>query len=274
VIIQTTVQCPNCGADIEAQNTFCKMCGYAMKAATPIVQEPVVRELPPQVAEPAAPSPSNVIEGTPIVLADGERVWREYAVTQLRRRAQGEGKLFVTDLRLIFYAVARPRAGTRRGSTLVFQTKLDSITGLATIVSRRVSAFWVFMTAILGLATLFQLLQGNTTAALVLLVLAAGSGFLVYRSIQLGGSVGLEVHSVGSQPTPVAIGEVREGAGVGFFTSARSFVGSILGRPTAFDVAIGIPGEDAHLVIAELGALIMDLQSKGSLAGERWGVEP
>jgi zinc-ribbon domain len=267
--VQTTVQCPNCGADVESQNAFCKACGYAMKT-----DAPVVRDVETQIEESSASSPDGVISGTPILLADGERVWREYAVTQLRRRAQGEGKLFVTDLRLIFFAVARPRAGTRRGSTLVFQTKLDQITGLATIVSRRVSFFWVLMTAILGLATLFQLLQGNATAAFVLLVLAAGAGFLVYRSIKLGGSVGLEVHSVGSQPTPVAIGEVREGAGVGFFTSARSFVGSILGRPTAYDVAVGIPGEDAHLVIAELGALIMDLQSKGSLAGERWGVEP
>ena len=146
-----------------------------------------------QIEKSSASSPDGVISGTPILLADGERVWREYAVTQLRRRAQGEGKLFVTDLRLIFFAVARPRAGARRGSTLVFQTKLDQITGLATIVSRRVSFFWVLMTAILGLATLFQLLQGNATAAFVLLVLAAGAGFLVYRSIKLGGSVGLEV---------------------------------------------------------------------------------
>ena len=266
--VQTTVQCPNCGADGDPQNAFCKSCGYAMKTAAP-----VVRAVETQIDESSASSPSGVISGTPIVLADGERVWREYAVTQLRRRAQGEGKLFVTDLRVIFFAVARARAGTRRGSTLIFQTKLDQITGLSALVSRRLSFFWVVMTAVLGLATLLQLVRGNAVASLILLALATGAGFLVYRSIQLGGSVGLEIHSASSQASPVSIGEVREGAGVGFFTSARSFIGSIIGRPTALDVAVGIPGEDAHLVIAELGALIMDLQSKGSLAGERWGVE-
>ena len=267
--VQTTVQCPNCGADVDPQNAFCKACGYAMKTAAP-----VVRDVETQIEESSVSSPSSVISGSPIVLADGERVWREYAVTQLRRRAQGEGKLFVTDLRIIFFAVAHARLGTRRGSTLVFETKLDQVTGIAALVSRRISFFWVLMTAILGLATLFQLLGGNTVPAFVLLVLAAGAGFLVYRSIQLGGSVGLAVHSLGSQPSPISVGEVREGARVGYFTSARSFVGSILGRPTAMDVAFGIPGEDAHLVVAELGALIMDLQSKGSLAAERWGVEP
>lgn len=266
--MQTSVQCPNCGADVDAQSTFCKMCGYAMKGAAPAVAD---GRAPSQ--EPIASDPTTVIPGTPITLGDGEHLWREYSVTQLRSRAQGEGKLFVTDSRVIFFARAHGRVGTRRGSTMIQETKVDHVTGLSAFIARRFSFFWAFMTAILGLATLVQLLRGNTTTLVILLVLTAGAGYLLFRSIQFGGSVGVEIHSGASQASPIGFGEVREGAAVGFFTNARSLIGSLIGRPTAFDVAVGIPGEDADKVISELGALIIDLQSKGSLAAERWGVE-
>jgi hypothetical protein len=41
---------------------------------------------------------------------------------------------------------------------------------------------------------------------------------------------------------------------------------------TAFDVLLGRPGEDSSAIIAELGALIMDLQTRGTLAGGYWQV--
>lgn len=69
---------------------------------------------------------------------------------------------------------------------------------------------------------------------------------------------------------------MTEGQSTGFGSTIRGFVGSLLGlfgAPTAWDVVVGIPAEDAEQVISELGALIIDLQSKGSLAKTRWGME-
>jgi zinc-ribbon domain len=266
--MHTAVQCPNCGADVDEQSTFCKMCGYAIKTATRVVTDDEKQTQDYSQAE----SPGT-ISGTSIVLGDGERIWREYAVTQLRRREQGEGKLYVTDFRVIFFATARGRAGTRRGSTMIQETKLDQVTGLSAYVARKFSFFWLLVTAIFGLGTLFQLLRGGGAALLVFLVLTAGAAYLLFRSVQLSGSVGVSIHSGASQASPIEFGQVNKSGEGGWFSDARSAIGSLLGRPTAFDVSFGIPGEDADKVISELGALIIDLQSKGSLAAERWGVE-
>lgn len=41
---------------------------------------------------------------------------------------------------------------------------------------------------------------------------------------------------------------------------------------TAFDVAFGVPGADSDRIVAELDALILDMQQRGNDALERWGV--
>ena len=75
----------------------------------------------------------------------------------MRDRAHGEGILYVTDSRVVFYAKAKGR-GTQRGSTLIQQTNVADVTGMTAYVSRRVSLAPFFLTSVFfvfGLFTLF-----------------------------------------------------------------------------------------------------------------------
>jgi hypothetical protein len=264
------MKCPNCGAAADPESTFCEMCGHALTGAPTavVVDEPLGTQY-------SSNGSMTVIAGTPIVLGDGESVWREYAVTQLRRRAQGEGKLFVTDSRVIFFAIARGRA-TTRSSSLIQETKLDQVTGLSAYVSRKISMLWLVATMILGLGALLLLARGSTSVGILLLVLTVAAVFLLVRGAARRGMVGVAINA-GAQASPINFGFVDDNASRSrfFIKLMRSFVGPLLGLVggnTAIDVVVGIPGADAERVIAELGALIIDLQSKGSHAAERWEV--
>src|SRR4051812_27449659 len=156
------VQCPNCGADT-GSSSFCKMCGYRLESdgatavlveaaqlpesvlATTVASTSSVAVEPPSAVRVVESEALNSIQGTSIVLADGEHVWREYAVTRLKRRDQGTGTLYVTDARVIFLARARADR-TSRASTVIQQTKVDQVTGLSVHVSRTVNMFLALVT--------------------------------------------------------------------------------------------------------------------------------
>jgi hypothetical protein len=47
----------------------------------------------------------------------------------------------------------------------------------------------------------------------------------------------------------------------------------LLQSSTVDDVLRGQPGDDSDVVIAEMGALIMDLQTRGAFAAAHYGVQ-
>ena len=207
------------------------------------------------------------------MLGDGETVWREYQVSQLRTREIGEGTLFITDARVVFYARARGR-GTQRASALVQQTKLGDITGLTAYVSRRLSLAWMLIAIALGFALIGAVSGQSWKTAIVLAVLLALAALMLVRGAARRGTVGVLIHSGATQQSPISFGQFGEQRGA-FGQLLHSLVApilSLLGVYTAFDVLVGFPGQDAEQVIAELGALVFDLQSRGSLAGTHWGV--
>ena len=48
---------------------------------------------------------------------------------------------------------------------------------------------------------------------------------------------------------------------------------SLFGIFTVFDVLNGYPGQDSSQIISELGALILDIQTRGDLAYEHYGLD-
>ncbi len=126
---------------------------------------------------PIPPSPA-VLPGSPILLGYQERILRQYAAVQLRSRAHGEGTLYVTDSRVVFYAKAKGR-GTQRGSTLVQQTNVADITGLTAYVSRRVSLILFCLTAVF---LLFALSSSFFAARPVSVLLVYPGRHLHYRT--------------------------------------------------------------------------------------------
>ncbi len=269
------MECSICESEFAEGDAFCQGCGAS---------------LPTEPAEPGTPRiggatitsaslasapmvTAGTVPGTPLLLGDGELVWRQYRVSQLRKREQGEGILYVTDARVVFYAQAKGGA-TQRASALVQQTKLGDVTGLTAYVSHRISLAW-FATALL-LALLFLVSFRNQSWVQVVIfgLLLAGAVAMLVLGAAKRGSVGVQIQSNATQQSPIGFGQFGEQHGlIGtiLHNLAAPFM-TLIGVHTAFDVLVGFPGEDAEKVIAELGALIFDLQSRVNLAGTHWGV--
>jgi hypothetical protein len=266
------MNCPACGSPGAPSQRFCDECGAALGNVPPPAEVATGPVTAPQPQEEAGPVPTRTLPGTPILLSDGEILWRQYQVVQLHTRQQGEGSLYVTDSRVIFYARAKGR-GTQRPSMLVQQTKLENITGLAVYVTRRVS-LWLFLGIIFGIGwTLVWFAIHLVLVGVLSLAVVIACFFAVLLGKAKHGAVRVRIDSEGGDSSPISFGRYgRRGPIAVMLNSLIAPLRAIFGVFTAIDVPVGSPGEDAEKLVAELGALIMDLQTRGSLAGEHWGV--
>jgi hypothetical protein len=232
----------------------------------------------PAAAEPVygVPTPADVVHTlpeTPIVLGDGEVLWRQYRAVQLRTRAQGEGMIFVTDTRVVLYARAKGR-GTQRPSALVQQVKLEHVTGVTAAVSRRFSLGLLIFTVVAGIVALSLLATGAIPFAVIAGAIAVFCAWRLAAGAAKRGAVGVVIHA-GAQGQPIVFGQAGHHGVVARLikTLMPSWLYEILGVFTADDVLDeGVPGIDSEQLIAELGALIFDLQTRGNLADTHWGV--
>ena len=279
------MNCPSCGSVIEAGQKFCDSCGEPVSAAAgpdgyagnadgytsngfgmPASADPVY----------GVPAPANgvgTLPGTPIVLGDGEVLWRQYRAVQLRTRSQGEGMIFVTDTRVVLYARARGK-GTQRPSSLVQQVKLEHVTGVTAAVSRRFSLGLLIFTVVMALIAVSTLLTGAIPFAFLFGVIAAFCAWRLAAGAAKRGAVGVVIHA-GAQGQPIIFGQAGHHGVVARLIKLLlpGWLYEILGVFTADDVlGEGMPGEDSEQLIAELGALIFDLQTRGNLADTHWGV--
>jgi hypothetical protein len=266
------MNCTSCGSVVAAGQKFCEDCGSpvtaaeAASASRTTFANDVYSVPPPGDAV-------GTLPGTPIVLGDGEVLWRQYHAVQLRTREQGEGTIFVTDARVVLYARAKGR-GTQRPSSLVQQVKLEHVAGVTAAVSRRISLLLLIFTIVIGLAALSLLAEKSYGLGIVL---AAVTAFCVWR-LAAGaanrGTVGVVIQA-GAQGEPIVFGQSsRRGAIARLIkTLLPMWLYRVLGVFTAEDVLDeGVPGADSDKLIAELGALIFDLQTRGNLADTHWGV--
>jgi hypothetical protein len=221
-----------------------------------------------------------VIPGTPIALGDGETVWREYLVTAYPRfvlfgfpitRTEGAGRLYVTNARVIFFATFQHR---RRGQSLLIQdTQIQHITGMSSYVAQSYS--WLALLTVIVWACLGLLgLSANRLGfAAFFLFLAVAGAMLLKQGLGRRGTVGLRISSGAAQSSPIGFGEMGRSKG-GFIRSLlgpyATLLDSIGGPKDAADMLMALPAQDAQQVLVELGALIADLQSKGSLAETHW----
>jgi hypothetical protein len=224
-------------------------------------------------SEPAeALPPPTSLPGSPVLLGYQERILRQYAAVQLRTRAKGEGTLYVTDTRVVFYAQARGK-GTQRGSALMQQTNIADITGMTAYVSRRISLGLVIFTCVLLLFGIPSLLT-VPPVGIIFLLLAAVCIVAIFGGAAKRGSTGVIINSRADGHSPISFGTFHTGRGLMgtlMHTIGGPFL-SIFGAPTVFDVLVGFPGQDTDLIINELGALVLDLQTRGDLAFAHYGL--
>jgi hypothetical protein len=266
------MNCTSCGSVVVAGQKFCDDCGTPVAAAEAARADPAMfgNEM---YSVPPPGDAVGTLPGTPIMLGDGEVLWRQYQAVQLRSRTQGEGMIFVTDARVVLYARAKGR-GTQRPSSLVQQVKLEHVTGVTAAVSRRISLGLLIVTLLLAILTLGALADRSWGFGILGAVL---TGLCVWR-LAVGaanrGNVGVVIQA-GSQGQPIVFGQTgRRGAIARLIKAVLPMsLYQILGVFTAEDVLDdGVPGVDSDKLIAELGALIFDLQTRGNLADTHWGV--
>jgi hypothetical protein len=291
------VTCYNCGARTEPAQRFCEACGAKVttehsgghRRANDHPDGPggpgpsnggssngqrwpgaQVTTNPPPAAAPPAAGPVPTLPGSPIRLGDGEQVLRQYRAVQLRSRKRGEGTLYVTDARIVFFARAQGR-GTQRASSLVMQTRLQDVSGLEAFVSRRASLALLVFTMFMGLFALGSLVTGNLLGFIVFFLIGAAAVFAMASGAAQRGRAGVRIHARQSENS----------MGYGAFENRRSGLETLLSvfifplllllrAHTAFDVQFGRPGDDSDQLIAELGALVLDLQNRGELAAAYW----
>lgn len=275
------MNCSACGSVVVAGQKFCDTCGSTVGAAAgPAGQADTAYGMPmppdPAYGAYGVPAPANgigTLPGTPIMLGDGEVLWRQYRAVQLRSRAQGEGLLFVTDTRVVLYARAKGR-GTQRPSALVQQVRLERVTGVGATVSRRISLGLLIFTVVIGLAALGFLAEKSFTIGILLAAVAAFCAWRLAVGAAKRGTVGVTIHG-GDQAQPITFGQAGHRGAIARLIKMLlpDWLYRMLGVFTADDVLEeGWPGEDSDKLIAELGALIFDLQTRGNLADTHWGV--
>ncbi len=283
------MKCATCGSGLDLSHPFCDNCGTPVPSDqtvlppqqfmtdgngfTPHDWAPAVGAvvLPDQPAPPAAPMPFPTLPGSPIRLGIDEKVWRCYRVLNYKRLSKGEGYLYVTDSRLVFFAYSTG-LGTQKSSILVQQVNISSIAGLSTYVTRK------FSLALLGIALLLFVLGVGLAFSIIGIPLALlcwlGSVASIVGLVMGGGHVGTTILSVNARRDGVVSFGGNEKVSGSIPRIAYSVIHPLtyfLGGTTADYVAtFGLPGEDSDMVVQELGALILDLQQRGDTAAEHW----
>jgi len=219
---------------------------------------PWVQPRPPYpgaIGSPSSPTAVNPINTHGVVLANGEQPVREYRVTRMER-PKGDGYLLVTNRRLLFVSEAQGVAGH---SVLIRETHLPDISGVTGYVGKGLSIGRIILIALL---TFFFIGWGFLYRPLFLmLVLPAYLAWRLWKS--QGKEITLVIRARGQSESSVAL-VARQNTGifglfVGLFGSHSPLAGVILG-----------PGPDAERAIQEIGALVLDLQTLGDVALERW----
>lgn len=278
------MECSTCNAPVDTADAYCGSCGSEVAVRTGGIvlesqAEPVVLEAvpsPPNVSPLPAPSAREAIGQVPFRLAYDEILLKKYEAIVLRtrflKRKRGQGTLYVTDARLVFYASVIPR-GTQRISKLMQQTKLEDISGLTAYVTRRISLGLLLLTGGFAFATLATLLSLFLIGTFIFLILTVISGIFLMVDAANRGKVGVVIKSRENDNSPIEFGFGGR-AGIadtlvrGILTPILIFFPSY----SAFDVLYGDPAENADQLVHELGALVMDLQTRGSTAYEHWGM--
>jgi hypothetical protein len=275
------MNCPSCGSVMLAGQRFCDACGAGVAdrqtpdaSSSAFVAADTLSGGPgSDLPAPAGGDATGTLPGTPILLGDGEVLWRHYNAVQLRTREQGEGMIFVTDARVVLYARARGR-GTQRPSALVQQVKLQHVTAVTALVSRRISLMLIVFTVLFGIAAIGSLASHAWLWAIILAAVTAFCAWRIAEGAAKRGTVGVAIHG-GSEGVPIAFGQGSRSGRIAMMMKilVPAWLYRMMGVYTAVDVLNeGEPGLDSERLIAELGALIFDLQSRGNLADTHWGV--
>ena len=194
--------------------------------------EPVVKIEPPVLPQPTAASSYPV-------LADGEELVRSYQCATSRT---GTCFLTVTNKRIIFRAASNDKSFVEK------EVHIDTVSGIDCMRGKNFNFKLMIPGALLGIFALTQI-SDRPGMSLVLLVAAA---VLIFFAIRPTYSLKVLASKCESSPIDIGMGAT-----------------SILGNKAVIQFNC-IPTDQAYKMINELGALVLDLQTMGDLALNKW----
>lgn len=184
-------------------------------------------------------------------LAPDEVLVKEYQATRLLS-PKADGFLLVTNRRVIFVGEG---AAWRGSSVIIREVHLPDVSGVSSYYGAGIH-FGYLIAGILSALVILSFI-GFMMKVPVLLVLLAVPVFLIWKALNTKGkTIAMAIYCRSQSESPIA------------FAAQKSRFAML--RSDAARAVIAEPGPDAELVIREIGALILDLQTRGTLAVELW----
>ncbi len=181
-------------------------------------------------------------------LAPEEVLVKEYQATRLLS-PRAAGFLLVTNQRVIFVGEG---AAWRGSSIIVREVHLPDVSGVSSYYGAGIH-FGLLVAGIVSTLIVLGLMTREPLLALLLVVPA----LLFWWAVKAKGkTIVMSIYTRAQSESPIA------------FAAQKSRFAML--RFDAVRAVIAEPGPDAELVIREIGALILDLQTRGNLAVESW----
>ena len=178
-------------------------------------------------------------------LAEEECVVKEYRATTRRTWwSKADGYLVVTNRRILFVGEGHTKVGR---SILIREVQLPDVSGVSSYYDNRLSIAYLMWAASVGVM-IIELARIHI-GYILLSILPA---WLVWKAVRK--TIMLIIHSRSMDQSPVAL--VPAQSRFLFIRAERA--------------VMGMPGPDTELLVSEIGALILDLQTRGNLAVEAW----
>lgn len=213
-------------------------------------------------------SESNTLnEDSPVwQLAQGEVVKRDVTLTSAKGLlGRIESRIVITDARVIYVSYAKNKLGSSRAGS---EIQLNDVGTISHYTSRGISGFALVMVPLLILFALFSLLTSLALGLFLLIVAAiviiAGRNsksltFEVATRAQGGVAISM-AHQSGGPIRNVIIGVLS----IGIAPIVR-LIFPRLGIMDALSAASVNSTDEANELLLEIGAIVLDLQSRGSL---------
>lgn len=289
------IRCRECGFGNADDSRFCEECGGALpeRGGTPTrevaaVDPPTDPPAPAPTPAPLparaphapgprpAPAPARVqvstlpvprIPVSNIALSEGERLWRTYPILHFRPfRPHAKGTLHITDSRILLHAEARKLSGK---TVLLEEVRLESVVGFGSYRDRGLGPIGTLMMLLVTFYALRELIEGNRVVLDIIVLVLVG---IMVRLYYYYGRMGLRVYTSMAGPGAINFGNF----GGGMFRSLLGLLGPLgvlgaaIGGVQATDVLYCFPEANVDEVLAELGALVFDLNTKGTLVDTQW----
>lgn len=242
--------CSNCGKHLPEEAIFCPVCGTRVVIASErdnnwdgqaydtegnVENSKINNDGKIDISE-------NIYKASLPVLSEDEVIVKHYHCASVKL-PNSDGFLTVTNKRVIFHA-----SDPGEISRICFEVLLDSVSGISCLIGQNIKAGRLVFAILITLFS-FSLFKDSTFLGIILILL----GFILAISA-CKATYSLKIYSSKANGSPINLGE-----------GATSFVGN----SSIYSISCK-PTPETKVMIKELGAIIIDLQTLGDHAIEKW----